>query len=37
LNQGIAGRNLDLCRELNPALMTFTGWLEQNKGRIPLE
>ncbi len=32
-----AARNLELCRQLNPGLMTFAKWLEQNKGRIPLE
>jgi uncharacterized protein YbjT (DUF2867 family) len=32
-----AVRNLDLCRQLNPELMTFGKWLELNKGRITLE
>jgi uncharacterized protein YbjT (DUF2867 family) len=30
-------RNLDVCRQLNPALQTFDAWLAQNKNRIPLE
>ncbi|HEY4645158.1 MAG TPA: NmrA/HSCARG family protein [Steroidobacteraceae bacterium] len=30
-------RNLGVSRSLNPALQTFTAWLDQNKGRIPLE
>ncbi|HEY5534364.1 MAG TPA: NmrA/HSCARG family protein [Ignavibacteria bacterium] len=30
-------RNLNLSRELNPALQTFEMWLTKNKNRIPLE
>jgi len=30
-------RNLGVSRSLNPALQTFTAWLDQNKERIPLE
>ncbi len=30
-------RNIDVTRDLNPALQTFEQWLAQNKGRIPLE
>jgi hypothetical protein len=30
-------RNLDVARSLNPALQSFSTWLAQNKGRIPLE
>lgn len=30
-------RNLDLCRALNPTLLTFDQWLAQNQSRIPLE
>ena len=30
-------RNLETSRRLNPALKTFDGWLEENKGRIPVE
>jgi len=30
-------RNIDVTRDLNPALQTFEGWLAQNKSRIPLE
>ena len=29
-------RNLEQSRELNPALQTFTEWLQSNKARIPL-
>jgi hypothetical protein len=32
-----AARSLDVSRSLNPTLLTFAQWLEQNKGRIPLE
>jgi uncharacterized protein YbjT (DUF2867 family) len=32
-----AARNLGVSRSLNPALQTFSAWLDQNKGRIPLE
>jgi len=32
-----SARNLGVSRSLNPALQTFTAWLDQNKGRIPLE
>jgi uncharacterized protein YbjT (DUF2867 family) len=31
-----AARNLDVSRTLNPELLDFAGWLQQNKGRIPL-
>jgi len=30
-------RNLDVSRGLNPGLKTFSAWLSENKGRIPLE
>jgi uncharacterized protein YbjT (DUF2867 family) len=30
-------RSLDVSRSLNPSLLTFDGWLAQNKSRIPLE
>ncbi|MEX2163197.1 MAG: NmrA/HSCARG family protein [Sulfuricaulis sp.] len=30
-------RNLDVARNLNPALLTFEAWLAKNKSRIPLE
>ncbi len=30
-------RNLDVSRTLNPRLKTFSAWLSENKGRIPLE
>jgi uncharacterized protein YbjT (DUF2867 family) len=30
-------RNLDTARSLNPALLTFDGWLAENKSRIPLD
>ncbi len=30
-------RNLDVARSLNPSLQTFEKWLDQNKGRLPLE
>lgn len=29
-------RNIDRSRELNPVLMNFNAWLEQNKSRIPM-
>jgi uncharacterized protein YbjT (DUF2867 family) len=32
-----AARNLDFSRGLNPGLKTFSAWLSENKGRIPLE
>jgi uncharacterized protein YbjT (DUF2867 family) len=32
-----AARNLETSRKLNPALKTFSAWLAENKGRIPLE
>jgi uncharacterized protein YbjT (DUF2867 family) len=32
-----AARSLDLSRKLNPGLKTFSAWLAENKGRIPLE
>jgi len=32
-----SARNLNLSRELNPALQTFEMWLTKNKNRIPLE
>jgi uncharacterized protein YbjT (DUF2867 family) len=31
-----AARNLEQTRSLNPTLLTFAAWLEQNKDRIPL-
>jgi len=30
-------RSLEVSRSLNPTLQTFENWLNQNKGRIPLE
>jgi hypothetical protein len=30
-------RNLASSRALNPSLLTFDAWLDQNKNRIPLE
>lgn len=30
-------RNLDVCRELNPELQSFSQWLDANKDKIPLE
>jgi uncharacterized protein YbjT (DUF2867 family) len=30
-------RNLNICRELNPELQTFSQWLDENKDKIPLE
>jgi len=35
--QYVAGRDLELSRELNPSLQSFDEWLERNKSRIPLE
>jgi uncharacterized protein YbjT (DUF2867 family) len=32
-----AARSLDVSRGLNPGLKTFSAWLAENKGRIPLE
>lgn len=32
-----AARDLELARELNPALQTFTQWLQKNKSRIPID
>ena len=32
-----AARSLDVSRTLNPRLKTFSAWLDENKGRIPLE
>lgn len=32
-----AARSLERSRELNPQLLTFAQWLEQNKQRIPIE
>jgi uncharacterized protein YbjT (DUF2867 family) len=32
-----AARNLEFSRSLNPRLKTFSAWLEENKGRIPLD
>ena len=32
-----AARNVELSRDLNPALQTFDTWLDRNKGRIALE
>lgn len=31
-----AARSVELSRELNPGLLTFADWLEQNKSRIPI-
>lgn len=31
-----AARSVELTRSLNPSLLTFSAWLEQNKSRIPL-
>jgi uncharacterized protein YbjT (DUF2867 family) len=31
-----SARNLDVSRTLNPELLDFAGWLQQNKGRIPV-
>ena len=37
-NEDFCGaRNLNLSRELNPALQTFDQWLAANKDRIPLD
>ncbi len=36
-DQFCAARDLDLSRKLNPDLLTFSAWLEENKDRIPLE
>jgi uncharacterized protein YbjT (DUF2867 family) len=33
----VGSRSIELSRRLNPELQTFDEWLEQNKGRIPLE
>jgi len=30
-------RSLETSRTLNPGLKTFSAWLGENKGRIPLE
>jgi uncharacterized protein YbjT (DUF2867 family) len=30
-------RNLAFCRILNPSLQTFEAWLDENKGRLPVE
>ena len=35
--QFCGARHPELARELHPGLQTFSAWLEQNKGRIPLE
>ncbi len=32
-----AARSLEFSRKLNPGLKTFSAWLAENKGRIPLE
>ena len=32
-----AARNLDVSRGLNPGLKTFSAWLDENRGRIPLD
>jgi hypothetical protein len=32
-----AARNLETSSQLNPRLKTFSAWLAENKGRIPLE
>ena len=32
-----AARSLDVSRGLHPGLKTFSAWLGENKGRIPLE
>jgi len=33
----VAARDLSVARSLNPELLTFDAWLEQNKAKIPLE
>ncbi len=33
----VGSRDLDLARSLNPELQTFSAWLAESKGRIPLE
>jgi len=30
-------RSIDLAKKLNPDLLSFDKWLEQNKSKIPLE
>ena len=30
-------RDIDVCRQLNPELQSFSQWLDQNKDKIPLE
>jgi hypothetical protein len=32
-----AARSLAFSRRMNPGLKTFSAWLAENKGRIPLE
>jgi hypothetical protein len=31
-----ANRNIDVARQLNPALMNFDQWVAANKSKIPL-
>lgn len=33
----LAARDIEVSRTLNPALLTFQGWLDQNKHLIPIE